>query len=526
VNKDNKISWNISGKRASLGTTTKTISYSALAKSSPISQNLINKCVAKCEASKKCTFMQVIQLTSSSYGSVVCSLHEEYIPSHLAKYTKGSKSMGGKIETTYGIRRLSSSSTSSTKKATSTSLKHTSTVTSSLKMTTSTTTTQFEDVATTTFTDSATGTIATATATSTYTGLPPAPSGAQLIQLQPCSDTLATIPMFANSQYNGSTTSSAYIVQHGTDRNFASYFSAVYKIIGENGVIIAPNSYLTTDPASPNSYYQPEINLAWGSGSDNWYMGSDAVSPSNGTYALNGSQCSSYSTYDAILDYLSDTSLFPNMKKVYFVSHSSGAGFVSRYSQIDNPDRPFHIRYIVANSPYNAYFTTARPENTTTTANCTSISHYPYQWVKHDMPRYVLSRYTSVETTFKRWISRDVVLLTGNLDTAAAYPGGSQTCGSTAQGGTDRKNRGYAWWAYQNILVGTNNDDTNITAYYGYDNLIAAGAHALYGNLTASFKHQNCIVNGTGHDAAKMFASNCGIAALTLDLLPAGVSPS
>jgi hypothetical protein len=483
-----KISWNIVGKRASLGTSTKTISYSSLAKSGSITQTLINKCVANCQKTKKCTFVQVFQASSSSYGTVICSLHTDYIPSHLAKYSTNAKSIGGgKIKTTYGLRMLpSTTTTSTTHKATSTSKK--ATITSTLKATST-------------------------TAVATRTGLPPSPKGATLIQLRPCSGVTASIPMFVNSQYNRSTTTSAYIVQHGNERDFDTYFSAVYKTIGENGVVIAPNSYVTTDAPSPKSWFQPEINLAWVNGSGTWYIGADAVAPTNGTHALNGALCSSYSTYDAILDHLSSKTLFPNLSKIYFVSHSGGANMVSRFSQIyDNP-KSLSIRYILANSANNAYFTDARPENKTFLDNCSSSStyRYPYQLVTTGMPRYVANKFTNVEDTFKRWIARDVIILTGNLDTAVAYPGGAENCASQAQGGTDRRDRNYAWWAYQNILVGS---PANVTGFFGYH------------NLSTKFHHQNCVVDKVGHDAVKMFTSVCGVAAMTQAKVPAGVPPS
>lgn len=496
-----KISWNVAGKRASLGTSTKTISYSSLAKSGSITQTLINKCVANCQKTKKCTFVQVFQASSSSYGTVICSLHAEYLPSHLAKYSTDKKSIGGgKIKTTYGLRMLASTTTS-VQKPTSTTKK-----------------------ATTTSTIKATSTTKT-TAVATHTGLPTPPKGATLFQLQPCSGVTASIPMFVNSQYNRSTTKSAYIVQHGNERDFDTYFSAVYKTIGENGVVIAPNSYVTTDPPSPKSWYQPEINLAWVNGSGTWYIGADAVAPTNGTHALNGALCSSYSTYDAILDHLSSKTLFPNLNQVYFVSHSGGANMVSRFSQIyDNP-RSLSIRYILANSANNAYFTDARPENKTFLDSCSSSAtyRYPYQLVTKGMPRYVAKKFTNIEDTFKRWVSRDVVILTGNLDTAAAYPGGAENCASQAQGGTDRRDRNYAWWAYQNILAGTS---ANVTGFFGYQNLIDSGAQELYGNMSAKFAHQNCVVDKVGHDAVKMFTSVCGVAAMTQAKVPAGVSPS
>lgn len=327
--------------------------------------------------------------------------------------------------------------------------------------------------------------------------------------------------MFVNNQYNKSTTDSAYIVQHGHERDFATYFSTVYKTIGTKGIIIAPNSYITTDPVAPSSWYQPDLNLAWEDDTGTWAIGEDAVAPTNGTNGLNGTFCSSFDTYDAILKYLSDTSLFPNLAKVYFVSHSGGANMVSRYSQLYNGIHPFAIRYVIANAANQAYFTNARPMDPANFTSCQNMNNYPYQLVANGMPRYVANHFTTALDLFKRWISRDVVFLTGNLDTEMAYPGGVENCQSQAQGGRDRRDRMYAYWAYQNIIAGTNN---NVSAFYGYDELLENGATVLYSGATLN--HQNCVVDGVGHSASGMFSSSCGIAAMKNATLPAGAPPT
>jgi hypothetical protein len=323
--------------------------------------------------------------------------------------------------------------------------------------------------------------------------------------------------MFGNDQYAGSSLSSAYIVQHGSSRNFDDYFTAVYNIIGSNGIIVAPNYYVTNDSAAtPNgTWFQPSVNLAWSAGSSTWSYGSDAVGPTNGTNAIGGGQCSSYDIYDAILTYLSDKSLFPNLNRVYFVSHSAGANMVSRYSQIYNGDFPFSFRYIIANAPSQAYFTDARPE----VVNCSTALRFPYELVSSGMPRYVAARFTSAMAELPTWLARDVVTLVGDYDTADRYPSGNQNCGSVAQGGLNRRDRNYAWWAYTNIIAGTG---ANVTAYTGYDQLIASGATAL---STGVFNHQNCVIDGVGHDQDPMFASACGVAAMTQTTIPPGVGP-
>lgn len=380
---NSKISWNVNGKRASLGSFTKTISRHSLAKSGGITQEHVNTCVSKCQkSSESCTFAQLFRLSDSNYASVVCSLHATYVNITQATIPTGGKSMGGLVVMTYGLRNLSKVtsttttsqksttiskptvrviSTSSKKKSTTSSSKRKSTTTSSTKKTTSskkstttsstkqstitirtttsttpkstvkstTTSTTPKSTMTSTTTSSSSSkttssTIHTVTSTSssatsstksrthssntlsaltsapsvssrtsstsssttssssssvspsaaasantTSSGnsispaFPASPKGGTLVQLAPCTNTTATVPMFVNNQYNSSTTDYAYIVQHGHERGFSTYFSTIYKAIGTKGIIIAPNSYIIDDPVAPDSWYQPDLNLAW-----------------------------------------------------------------------------------------------------------------------------------------------------------------------------------------------------------------------------------------------------------------------
>lgn len=473
-----KISWNVAGKRASTGASTGGLGYSIIATSGKVTQALVNSCAVKCTSTAKCAMYQILQLSGSSSGTVLCTLHGEYVASTKATYTTGPN--GGTVVTTYGIRNLNTPVSGS-----------------------GTTTTAA--VATTTITKAGSTTTSTASVVATF---PASPPGATLVQFKPCTSVSYSVPMFVNNQYAKSSLTSAYIVQHGSGLNFQDYFTAVYNVIGTNGIIAAPNFYVGTSAVAPTTWYQPGLNLAWSNATNTWTIGADAIAPSPTT-------CSSFDVYDALLTYFSNKSLFPNLTKIYFVSHSGGSNMVSRYSQIYNGAYTFTFRYIVANAANQAYFTNSRP-----VANpCAAGLTYPYQLASSGMPRYVAARFTTATAIFQRWITRDVVTLVGDLDTQAAYPGGVEDCGSQAQGGVNRRERNYAWWAYQNILAGTG---ANVAGYTGYQQLIASGATTLF---KGTFTHQNCVVAGVGHDQNAMFSSACGTAAMTQTTIPAGVGP-
>ncbi|UZJ53626.1 hypothetical protein CBS101457_002946 [Exobasidium rhododendri] len=474
-----KVSWNVASKRASVGASDGGLGYSSLATSGGITQALITQCALLCTQKPTCGFYQLFQVASSSYGTVDCSLHSVYVASSKATYATGPDSTGGTIVTTYGVRNLNTPVSGSSTIATS---------------------------AISTTTISSAGTVTTSTASATAT-LPASPPSATLTQFKPCSSvTSNTVPMFVNSQFAKSASTSAYIVQHGSGRDFQDYFTAVYNVIGTTGIIAAPNFYINTDAIAPTTWYQPSVNLAWANGTGTWAVGADAVAPS-------AVSCSTMDTYDALLTYLNNKSLFPNLAKVYFVGHSAGANLVSRYSQLYNGNYPFAIRYIVANAASQAYFTGARP-----VANpCSDGTVYSFQLVSTGMPRYVAAKFTSASAIFQRWITRDVVSLVGDLDTNDRFPGGVEDCASQAQGGVNRRERNYAWWAYTNILAATG---ANVSSYTGYQQLLASGAKTLY---KGTFSHQNCVVDGVGHDEVAMFSSACGTAAMTKTAIPAGV---
>jgi hypothetical protein len=335
---------------------------------------------------------------------------------------------------------------------------------------------------------------------------PPSPVGAILLQIQPCQGVSASIPSFANSQYEQSTASTAYIVQHGSDRDGDEYFAALYSIIGEKAPIIAPNFYLHHDISAPLTWYQPHRNLAWRGSEYTWKIGSDASAPIAGHYALRGRECSSFEVYDHFLTHFGNKRLFPNLNQVTFVSHSGGSSMVSHYSQIHDGRTHFSIRYVLSNAPHQAYFTSVRPVE----EYCQAASHYPFQLVRRGMPRYIAARFTNARYMFQRWISRDVILIVGWLDTALLYPGGVQDCGSRAQGGRNRRDRDEVYWTYINILAGRN---ASVSREMGYHRLMANGAQSLTSHRTA-FHHKHCIVPDAGHDQYDIFRSGCGRAAI------------
>ena len=203
----------------------------------------------------------------------------------------------------------------------------------------------------------------------------------------------------------------------------------------------------------------------------------------------------------------------PFLKKVYGVGHSAGAAVFARYGMI-RPDTKFH--WILANSPAMPYWTDARPNPT---QGCSNYTWWGYGY-DGPLPRYVAARKPNPELTFLRWIPQDITLMTGDLDTYSRDQTGDQTCPVQAQGGQNRRDRGYAFWAYVNLLAGTL---TDVSQYYGYETLKKQVTRTL---RPYKFGARHCVVPGVKHDNAAMFASECGRAALMgASVLPPGPGP-
>lgn len=332
---------------------------------------------------------------------------------------------------------------------------------------------------------------------------PNSPSGGRLVRLRPCSSS-ATVPAFVNGQWASpgqtSQATSVYISQHGAGTDFDYYFSSVNNIVGGNAAVIAPGFYDTNAKQAPASWYEPGSTLAWSAEELSWGGGYNSVSPG-------GSSCSSYSAYDDILNQVTDRKRFPKLRNIYFVGHSGGANMVQRWSIVGREPAGYHVRYIVANSAAVAYFSGARPVDFNAGA-CPKAKQYPYQMVNQNMPPYVASRFSDSDTAFRNWVQRDVVTLIGDFDTVSRFPAGTQSCEAQSQGGQNRRDRDYAFWAYRNLKAGTK---TDVSAYFGYQKLQSQVKSIGAGN---NFGHQNCVIPKVGHIAADMFNSACGRQAL------------
>ncbi|GAC92781.1 hypothetical protein PHSY_000337 [Pseudozyma hubeiensis SY62] len=509
-------SWGIDGYRVSYGTASgQYISRSAISGATKVAQSQVNACAALCNKDSRCHFFHPVEMKGGSEGNVICALYTAKQEKSAATWSAGPSSYGGTVVASYGFTRAvpASASVASSRSTSTSSSKSTSTTSTRSTSTSSTKSTSTTSSASTSRSTSSSSTSSRSTSTSSTTSssaaatstLPAAPAGATLVQFRGCASSQSTVPMFVNKNFpisGVSTSDTAWIVQHGSSRNFDDYFSSVRNVVGDQGIILAPNFYANTDSGK---WYQPASNLAWNS--NDWANGADAVAPSG------VSSCSSYDVYDSLVALLGDVSRFPNLQKVYVVAHSGGASMMTKYGLL-RPSTGYS--FVLANSPSMPYFTTVRPNST---AGCSNYNTWGYGFGS-PLPRYVAARLPDGVSGFRSWIAQDITIMTGTLDTYSRDQTGDQSCPVQAQGGQNRRDRGYAWWAYLNLLGGTS---TDVSDFYGYQSLVDQGVTSLNPPV---FGARYCVVDGVAHDNDAMFASDCGRAAITgASSLPAGPGP-
>ncbi|KIS65735.1 uncharacterized protein UMAG_06440 [Mycosarcoma maydis] len=496
-------SWGIDGYRVSYGPASgQYISRSTISGATKLSQTQVNACATLCNKDSRCRFFHPVEMRGNSEGNVICTLYTAKQERSTATWSGGPGSTGGSVVASYGFTRNIATTTRTTSTtSSSTSTRSTSTTSRSTSTTSRSTSTTSRSTSTT---STATTSRSTSSTSATPT-LPAPPAGARLVQFRGCASSQFTVPMFVNVNFpvDGFTTSdTAWIVQHGSNRNFDDYFSSVRNVVGDRGVIIAPNLYSSADSGK---WYQPSKNLAWNS--NDWANGADAVAPSG------VSSCSSYDIYDSLVALLDDRAKFPNLQKVYVVAHSGGASMMTKYSVL-RPTTGYS--YVLANSPSMPYFTNIRPNSTN---NCPNYNTWGYGFGS-PLPRYVAARLPNGVQGFRSWVAQDITLMTGDFDTYSRDQTGDQSCPVQSQGGQNRRDRGYAWWAYINLLGGTS---TDVSDYYGYQSLKDQGVTSLN---PPSFGVRYCVVDGVAHDNDAMFASDCGRAAITgASTLPPGPGP-
>jgi hypothetical protein len=265
-------------------------------------------------------------------------------------------------------------------------------------------------------------------------------------------------------------TSTALVVVHGplrdADASMRIARAALYAVgaAGRGTTILVPQ-FLTERDATAHGV-SGDV-LRWSI--TGWIDGAAAIGPA---------PLSSFEALDAILARLADPTLFPNLRRVVIAGHSAGAQLVQRYAAVGRGMAELAranvlVRSVVANASSYLWFGSDRPVPTA----CAASDRWGYGLA--GAPAYV----EQPEALEERYIARDVVYLLGEADADPGHALLDRSCAAAAQGPT-RYARG------MNYLFALEQRHPNLV------------------------RHRVVNVWGVGHDAASMFMSPCGLAAL------------
>ncbi len=278
----------------------------------------------------------------------------------------------------------------------------------------------------------------------------------------------------------------AVVIVHGNEGNAEGYFKAALaaaeaaKAAGDS-LILAPHFIEQADKAVP-----PAGQLLWDRGGD-WragYASSAQVRP----------RISSFTVMDRLVELLSDKTRYPNLAGIVIAGHSAGGQYVQRYAILsgDRPAGAPPLRFVVANPSSYLYLDARRPDPTKPGAFSVppdgpcATNHYKYGLERGVV--YVEGAIKSVglASIAARFQQRPVTYLLGENDNDPNHRLLDKDCAAMAQGPT-RLARGLAFKLY---------------------------LESFYAPNVQRFE----TVPGVGHNAARMFRSPAGLAALFPDI--------
>lgn len=246
-------------------------------------------------------------------------------------------------------------------------------------------------------------------------------------------------------------------VVHGQNRNADEYFRHMTNAVGDigkldNTLVIAP-------------YYKEEANavdgeLFWG---NNWREGADSKN--------SGTDLSSYTVLDRMVDYLADLEKFPNLKEIKFTGHSSGAAMVQHYAITNTTESTYsdyEFEYVVANNQYFYYPDGRRYKESTsefyTPTDCTGYDFWPYGY--ETAPGYVNGM--TQKELLQQQISRSTIYLLGTDDTQTEGTLNTTDCAATLLG-SNRFERGRNIFNFFETFYPENNQEFIEVPNVGHD---------------------------------------------------------
>ena len=193
-------------------------------------------------------------------------------------------------------------------------------------------------------------------------------------------------------------------------------------------ILVAAPQFL--DETDVRRWKLPADRLRWQG--DAWAAGAPALGPN---------PISAFSALDALLGWLADPGVLPDLKTIVIAGTGAGGELVQRYAAVAKglpaiEARGIALRYVVADAPSYLYFDPTRPV-ATDPASCPGVDRWPYGL--DGAPAYVTGQpRAGIEPRYR---ARDVRYLLGpGIDADAG-------CAAAAEGGT-RLERGRLYQGY------------------------------------------------------------------------------
>lgn len=237
------------------------------------------------------------------------------------------------------------------------------------------------------------------------------------------------------------------IVLHGLKRNAGDYFRMISRGapqgLSDDTLILAPQ-FLNNIDRRAHRDQLPRHTLFWYK--SEWKDGQSAYNE-----PTDDPRTSSFAVMDELLLLLK--SLYPNLQRIVFASHSAGSQFLQRYAaltQIDkNPAmRNVHIRFLVSDPSSYLYFDQERPAGNGNFKPidlnaCPQGNNYHYGL--YDIVAYGDGLNSAIVR--QNYIARDVRYILGTKDNNPHDPVMDKRCGAMAQG-PERLSRGLNYVQY------------------------------------------------------------------------------
>lgn len=276
----------------------------------------------------------------------------------------------------------------------------------------------------------------------------------------------SSFDIVSDADYTWDEIEDVIFVIHGQNRDADEYFRYMTTAVGdignlENTLVIAP--YFREESSADSG------ELFWDS---NWREGANSGNSPAGI--------SSFTVLDKMVDYLANQEKFPNLKKIFFAGHSSGAAMVQHYAISNKSETSYtayEFKYVVANNQYFYYPDGQRYNESTgdffTPTDCTGYNYWPYGY--EFAPAYVDGK--TQEDLLQQQVSSNTIYLLGTNDTVTEGTLNTTDCAATLLG-SNRLERGRNMFTY-------------FETFYASEN-----------------NHEKIEVEGVGHDASAMFNSN------------------